>query len=79
MKMVGRPKKEYKFYSPHGELVVVDGLRELCDKYDLNQSRMSAVHNGKAKQHKGWRTGRTTQEIMIATAFAAAYGKSPQY
>ena len=65
MNLVGRPKKEFRFYSPDGDLVIVDGLAELCEKYDLNQSRMSAVHNGKANQHKGWKSGRTRNEMML--------------
>ena len=64
MKEMGRPKSKYEFYDPKGNLVVVHGLKELCDEHDLNISRMSAVYRGKAKHHKGWKTAINDENIV---------------
>ena len=63
MKMMGRPKNEYRFFDPKGNLVIAKGLKELCETNDLNMSRMSSVHRGKVKHHKGWTTARSADEI----------------
>lgn len=44
----------FKFLSPKGEAVDVNGLSSFCRDRGLRQSHMSQVHNGKRKSHKGW-------------------------
>ena len=53
--MTGRPKKEYSFVSPEGERVDCVGLKNLCDQHGLSVSKMSDVHRGIGKSHRGWK------------------------
>lgn len=55
MVMTGRPKKEYSFLSPEGERVDCVGLKDLCEEHGLAMAKMSDVHRGIGKAHKGWR------------------------
>ena len=47
--------KSYTFIGPNGDVVDIYNLNKFCKDNNLTQSAMSAVSNGKAKQHKGWR------------------------
>ena len=46
--------KTYKFQSPEGKIVTVQGLSGLCTKHGLTMSQMSRVWNGRSRSHKGW-------------------------
>ena len=46
--------KNYKFISPHGEVVDVYNLKEFCKGKKIRSTCMSAVHMGKSKSHIGW-------------------------
>ncbi len=52
--MTGRPKKEYSFVSPEGERVDCVGLKDLCERHGLAVTKMSDIHRGVGKAHKGW-------------------------
>jgi len=52
----GLTKHKYKLINPEGEIFYANkGLTEFCDKYNLSQSKLSLVVNGKRKHHKGWK------------------------
>lgn len=46
--------KRYFFTSPTGGRINIYNLRQFCLKHGLHPSHMTATHNGKLKQHKGW-------------------------
>lgn len=46
--------KYYSFTSPNGGHVDVYNLSDFCKLNGLNASHMSAVFNGRLRQHKGW-------------------------
>ena len=48
-------KKSYILISPSGKIIEeYDTIREICRKYNLDQSAFIKVLNKKQKQHKGW-------------------------
>lgn len=46
--------KNYTFKDPSGTVVNIKNLNEFCKNNGLVGTIMSAVHNGKRRQHKGW-------------------------
>jgi group I intron endonuclease len=48
-------EREYELVSPDGQLFQSKGVRTLCRKFNLSESAISQVLNGKRKQCKGWR------------------------
>lgn len=47
-------KKEYSFFDPEGNLVLVSNLTDFCKDKDLVRELMGKVFNGKRNHHKGW-------------------------
>lgn len=57
----GRTKTIYKLISPQGEEMTVNGLNEVCKKYNLKRSHLITIAKNKRLQlsgrshHKGWK------------------------
>lgn len=47
--------KEFTLVSPTGEVISGGNIREFCVKYNLQQSCMTRLINGKRNSHKGYR------------------------
>jgi group I intron endonuclease len=48
-------EKDYKIISPEGIIFTGKGVRTLCRKFNLSESGISEVLNGKKKHYKGWK------------------------
>ncbi len=48
-------QREYKLISPEGKIFIGKGVRELCKNFNLNESAISEVLNGKREHYKGWK------------------------
>ena len=48
-------KKQFKFISPNGKLIIIDNLNKFAKENNLNHGCLRAVSRGKYKNHNGWR------------------------
>jgi hypothetical protein len=49
-----REKFLYELIDPDGEVYITSNLREFADQYELANTHLYNIVNGKAKQYKGW-------------------------
>ena len=47
--------KEFKLFSPDGNLVLGKNIKEFAVQNSLNPAHLCAILNGKRKSHKGWK------------------------
>jgi hypothetical protein len=52
----------YELIDPDGEVYVTDNLTDFAEQYELHQSALQQLVNGKRNHHKGW-TGRIVERL----------------
>lgn len=58
-----RYSKAYIVTSPEGTQTHIVNLRKFCREHGLDHSTMSAVANGKAHYHKGWKCAHVKEDV----------------
>ncbi len=58
--------KEFTLVSPTGEVISGRNICQFCREYNLNQSHLSEVINGKRNSHKGYRRLETVPVPKVA-------------
>ena len=55
-KSIPQPKqmKKYEIIKPNGDILIVSGLNQFCEKEGINASNLCAVAKGRLKHHKGY-------------------------